>query len=156
MTAKPIPDGYHSVTPYLICKNALAAIEFYQQAFNAETKLVLKMPDGGVAHGEIMIGNSHVMLADEQPQMNFVSPDSLGGSPVSLMIYLNDVDTAFSQAVNAGAIVIREVEDQFYGDRAGTLKDPFGHTWTLATHVQDLSEDELEQKFQALMGQDPQ
>ncbi|WP_394174610.1 VOC family protein [Thalassotalea litorea] len=156
MTAKAIPDGYHSVTPYLICKNALAAIEFYQQAFDAEVKLVLEIPGGGVAHGELLIGNSHVMLADEQPQMNFVSPDSLGGSAVSLMIYINDVDTAFAQAIGAGAEVVRNVEDQFYGDRAGTLIDPFGHTWTLATHTEDVSEQELEQRFEALMAKAPQ
>lgn len=153
MAANAIPEGYHSVTPYLICKNARQAIEFYQKAFNAEVKLILDMPGGGVAHGEILIGNSHVMLADEQPEMNFSSPQSIGGSPVSLMVYLEDVDKAFAQAIDAGAEQLRAVEDQFYGDRAGTLKDPFGHTWTLATHIEDLSEQELEQRFQELMQQ---
>ena len=143
MPVKPIPEGYHSVTPYLIIKGASAAIDFYKKAFGA-TEL-FRMPDRGgkgLAHAEIKIGDSPIMLADEQPQM-YRSPQSLGGTPVSLMIYVEDVDTVFPRAVAAGAKVVKPIADQFYGDRSGTLHDPFGHLWTIATHKKDVSSEEM-------------
>ena len=153
MTVKAIPDGYHSVTPYLIAKGANAAIDFYKAAFHAETTLVMNTPDGGVAHAELRIGNSPIMLADESPEMGFLSPETLGGAGVSLMIYTENVDQMFAIALEAGAQELRPVIDQFYGDRAGTLKDPFGHTWTIATHMEDLTEDQLNQRMQDYFNQ---
>lgn len=144
MSVKPIPEGYHSVTPYLVVDGAAEAIDFYRQAFGATE--VLRMPMGDkIGHAEIKIGDSHVMLADEFPERDIRGPKARGGISSSLMIYLNDVDTAFRRALDAGAKVDpgMEVKDQFYGDRAGTLIDPFGHKWTLATHVKDVPEEEL-------------
>ncbi|OUS24347.1 glyoxalase [Thalassotalea sp. 42_200_T64] len=149
MYVKTIPDGYHSLTPYLIVKGASAAIEFYQAAFDAEVILRLDTPDGGVAHAELKIGDSHLMMAEECADMGFLSPQTLGGSGMSLMLYLEDVDSAFERAIVAGGIQLREVKDQFYGDRAGTLKDPFGHAWTLGTHKEDLTEEEIKQRMMA-------
>ncbi len=148
---KPIPDGYHSVTPYLIVDDAARAIDFYKQAFGAEEKFRMPMGDK-IGHAEIKIGDSHVMLADEFPERDIRGPKSRGGVTSSLMIYLPDVDTAFQRALDAGARVDgdMEVKDQFYGDRSGTLIDPFGHKWTLATHVRDVSEDEMRQKMEAM------
>lgn len=147
-TVKPIPDGYHSVTPYLIIKGAAAAIEFYQQAFGA-TKLFILEHEGKVGHAEIMIGDSHIMIADEHPEMGFVSPQTLGGTPVSLMIYVEDVDTVFNRAITAGGVELKPLQDQFYGDRSGTLSDPFGHVWTVATHIEDVSPAEIDQRVAA-------
>ncbi|KGK00050.1 VOC family protein [Thalassotalea sp. ND16A] len=149
MSVKAIPDGYHSITPYLIVKDGNAAIKFYQSAFSAEIILVLNTPDGGVAHAEIKIGDSHIMLAEEYMDMDFVSPETLGGAGLSLMLYLDDVDLAFAQAIAAGGLELKAVADQFYGDRAGTLKDPFGHVWTLGTHIEDLTEDQIKQRMMA-------
>jgi PhnB protein len=149
---KPIPDGYHSVTPYLSLKSADAAIKFYERAFGAKEILRLPMPDGGVAHAEIEIGNSRVMMADENPGYGNKSPETLGGSPISLAIYVEDVDSAFDKAVKAGATVKRPVEDQFYGDRAGTLMDPFGYQWSLMTHKEDVSPDEMKGRMQKMFG----
>ncbi|WNC70168.1 VOC family protein [Thalassotalea nanhaiensis] len=149
MPVKAIPDGYHSITPYLIVKDGNAAVKFYQNAFSAEIILVLNTPDGGIAHAEIKIGDSHIMLAEEYMDMGFVSPETLGGAGVSLMLYLENVDQSFTKAINAGGIELKPVSDQFYGDRAGTLKDPFGHIWTLGTHKEDLSEDEIKQRMMA-------
>lgn len=143
MPVKPIPEGYHSVTPYLIIKGASTAIDFYKRAFGA-TEL-FRMPDAsgkGVMHAEIKIGDSPIMLADEQPEM-YRGPQSLGGTPVSLMLYVDDVDTVFPRAVAAGAKVVKPVQDQFYGDRSGTLTDPFGHLWTISTHKKDVSPEEM-------------
>lgn len=149
-TVKPIPDGYHTATPYLITNNAESAIEFYKKAFNAIEKMRLKDPSGKIMHAEIMIGASPIMLGEECPDMDALSPQSLGGSPVSIHLYVEDVDAMAAQAVAAGAKVCRPVEDQFYGDRTGTLTDPFGHTWTIATHKEDVSLEEVEKRFAAL------
>jgi PhnB protein len=151
MPAKPIPDGYHSVTPYLIVSNAARALDFYKQAFGATELMRMEQPGGKVGHAEIQIGDSRVMLADEFPEMGAKSPDSIGGSPVGLMLYVPDVDTRFKQALAAGAKEQRPVQDQFYGDRSGTLLDPFGHQWTIGTHKEDLSDDEIKQRMAAMM-----
>ncbi len=143
MSVKPIPDGYHSVTPYLICQGAAAAIEFYKSAFGATELFRLPMPDGKVGHAEIKIGNSPIMLADEFPGMGFNSPTTLKGTPVSLMIYVEDCDAMFAKAVELGATVIKPLQDQFYGDRSGCLADPFGHVWTISTHKEDVSPEEM-------------
>ena len=146
MTAKPIPDGYHTATPYLIVKKAAEAIEFYKRAFGATELMRLVAPSGAVGHAEIKIGNSPIMLADERPDEGFRSPQSLGGSAVSILLYVEDADTSFSQATAAGAQMLRPVKDQFYGDRSGTLQDPFGHVWTIATHTEDLSPSEINRR----------
>lgn len=136
----PIPKGYHSVTPGLAVRNAAAAIEFYKKAFGAKEKTRMPGPDGqSVMHAELQIGDSYVMIGEEMPQMGSPSPESLNGSPVSLYIYVKNVDKAFEQAVNAGASVVMPVTDMFWGDRHGALKDPFGHRWGLATRKQNLS-----------------
>ena len=144
MAAQPKPEGYHSVTPYIIVDGAAEAIRFYEQALGATEGLRLPMGDTGrLAHAEIRIGDSVVMLADEYPDMDVRGPASRGGVTSSLMVYLDDVDTAFQRAIDAGGKVDRPLENQFYGDRSGTFIDPFGHKWTLATHVEDVPEDEL-------------
>ena len=150
MAVKPVPEGYHTLTPYLVMKNAARAIEFYKKAFGASEVLRIPAPDGGVAHAEVKIGDSILMLADEHPDMGFVGPETLGGSAVSLMIYLEGVDDVFKRAIESGARELRPVQDQFYGDRSGTLTDPFGHVWTIATHVEDVSEEELQRRMQEM------
>ncbi|MFN2577011.1 MAG: VOC family protein [Pyrinomonadaceae bacterium] len=150
MAVKQIPKGYHSVTPYLIVRAANEAIEFYKQAFAAVELFRFPSPDGKVGHAEIKIGDSPIMLADEYPDMGYKGPESIGGSPVSLMIYVEDVDTVFNQAVTAGAAVKEALQDKFYGDRMGTVIDPFGHIWHLATHKEDLSMDEMQERMKAL------
>jgi PhnB protein len=149
MSVKPQPDGYHSVTPYLICKNAAAAIEFYRQAFGATPSMAMNAPDGRIMHAEIKIGDSVVMLADEHPEIHALSPDTVGGTPVSLLVYVPDVDAVFAKAVECGATAERAVATQFYGDRTGGIRDPFGHRWYLATHVKDVSREEMEDRTQA-------
>ena len=149
---KPIPDGYHTATPYLIVKGAAKAIDFYQRAFGATELFRMPVPDGKIMHAEIRIGNSPIMLADEFPERKIVGPQSLGGTPIGLLLYMEDVDTMFRQAIDAGATVERPVENQFYGDRSGTLVDPFGHRWTIATHVEDVSSEEMEKRFAAMCG----
>jgi PhnB protein len=149
MSVKPQPDGYRSVTPYLICKNAAAAIEFYKQVFRATTSLAMNAPDGRIMHAEIKIGDSVVMLADESPEMHALSPQTVGGTPVSLLLYVPDVDATFAKAVESGATAERAVATQFYGDRTGGIVDPFGHRWYLATHVEDVSPDEMKSRTQA-------
>jgi PhnB protein len=149
-TVKPIPDGYHSVTPYLALKNADAAIKFYKQAFGAKEIMRLPTPDGGLAHAEISIGDSRIMMSDEMPAYGNKSAETLGGSPISLAVYVEDVDSAFDQAVKAGATVKRPVEDQFYGDRAGTLMDPFGYQWSLMTHKEDVSGEEMQKRMKKM------
>lgn len=143
MPVKPIPDGYHTITPYLSVRDAVRAIEFYKQAFGAQERGVMKGPDGKVMHAEIMIGDSIIMLGDEFPEYGALSPQSIGGSPMGLHIYVDGVDAAFERAVKAGAQVEMPVMDQFWGDRYGKLKDPFGHKWSIATHTKDLSMDEM-------------
>ncbi len=151
MTVSPIPAGYHSVTPYLCIKGAAKAIAFYKEAFGAkEVMEPIVSPDGAIGHAEIQIGNSRIMLSDEFPSMQVLSPQSLGGSAVHLMIYVEDVDKAAEQAIAAGAEVIRPVEKQFYGDRSGQFADPFGYRWTLATHVEDVPADELKRRAAAM------
>lgn len=151
MTVPFKPPGYHSVTPYLALRDAKAAIDFYTRALGAELVLKLDLPDGRIAHAEIRIGDSVLMLAEENAEWGNRSPQSLGGSPVSLMIYLPDVDAAFDRAIQAGASRVRPVEDQFYGDRSGTLADPYGYQWTLATHVEDVSTEEAQRRMNAML-----
>ena len=148
---KPIPDGYHTATPYLIVRGAADAIAFYQRAFNATETMRMPGPGGKVMHAEIKIGDSPIMLADECPQMNALSPQTIGGSPMFLMLYVEDVDTLTRQAIAAGATVERPVQDQFYGDRSGTLVDPFGHRWTLSTHIEDVSPEEMMRRMEGMM-----
>jgi PhnB protein len=145
----PIPEGYHSVTPYIVVDGAARAIEFYKQVFGATELFRMDGPDGKVGHAEIKIGDSHVMLADEHPEMNARGPRSFGGSPVSLMLYVEDVDATVARAVEAGATLKRPVADQFYGDRAGGVEDPFGHFWYVATHVEDVPPEELRKRAAA-------
>lgn len=147
MAVKPIPEGYHAVTPYLIVKGAARAIEFYKQAFGATEIMRFPGPDGGIAHAEIKIGDSVVMLSDTPMGGEFRDPQALGGSPIGLMIYVPEVDKTFKNAVSAGAKQSRAVVDQFYGDRSGTLIDPFGHVWTVATHVEDVSPQEMQKRM---------
>ena len=143
---KPIPEGYHSVTPYLIVDDAKSAIDFYTRAFGAEEKFRLPMGDK-IGHAEIKIGDSFVMLADEFPDMGHLGPKNRGGTTVSLVVYVPDVNTAFPKAIAAGAKELKPLQDQFWGDRMGTLTDPFGHQWSLATHVQDVAPEEMEQRM---------
>ena len=149
---KPIPDGYHTATPYLIIGGAGDAIEFYKKAFGATELFRFPTPDGKIGHAEIKIGDSPIMLADEYPEMGYKGPQSLGGSPVSIMIYVEDVDTIFNQAVAAGAAIKEAVSDKFYGDRLGTVTDPFGHVWHISTHKEDVSIEEMQKRAQAAHG----
>jgi PhnB protein len=144
--AKAIPEGYQSVTPYLVMSGAAKALDFYQKAFGATDVMRMQDPNGRIAHAEIKIGSSHIMLADEYPEMGFRGPTSLGGSAVSLMLYVDDADETFKRALSAGAQELQPMKDQFYGDRSGTLKDPFGHVWTIATHVEDIPPAEMERR----------
>jgi len=146
---KPVPDGYHTATPYLIVKGAAQAIEFYKKAFGATELMRMPQPGGKIGHAEIKIGDSPIMLADESPDVGARSPQSIGGSPVSIMLYVEDVDRIFSQAVEAGAKVKRPVADQFYGDRTGGIEDPFGHLWYIATHKEDVSPEEMRKRAAA-------
>ena len=143
---KPIPDGYHTATPYLIVNDAAGAIEFYKRAFGATEVMRMAQPNGKIGHAEIKIGDSPIMLADESPEMGARGPKSFGGSPVSILLYVEDVDTTFSRAVAAGAKVQRPVADQFYGDRTGGVEDPFGHVWYIATHTENVSPEEMRKR----------
>jgi PhnB protein len=147
-----IPTGYHTVTPYLIVRNAAAALDFYKKAFGAVELMRFPGPGGKLMHAEMKIGDSPVMLADEMPEEGHVGPQTLGGAAVSLLLYVENVDARFAQAIAAGATVKRAVADQFYGDRTGTLADPFGHVWSLATHKEDVSMEEMQRRT-AKMGQ---
>jgi len=151
MPVSPIPPGYHSVTPYITVRGAAKAIEFYKQAFGAIEIMRYAMPDGTIAHAEIKIGDSPVMLSDEMPAFGNRGPESLGGASGGLMVYLPNVDEAFAQAVAAGAKVFKPLQDQFYGDRSGSVTDPFGHVWTLSTHIEDVPEEEMMKRFDAVM-----
>ena len=151
MTAavKPIPEGHHTVTPYLILSGASDAIAFYEKALGAEEVLRLADPGGKVHHAEISIGDSRVMLADEHPEIQALSPKTVGGSPVSIHLYLEDVDRAVERAVAAGAKLVRPVADQFYGDRVGGIEEPFGYRWFVATHKEDLTIEEIRRRAAA-------
>lgn len=149
MTVQPVPGGYHAVTPYMIVDGASEAIEFYKEAFAATERMRLSGESGKVMHAEIAIGDSVIMLADEFPEMNIRGPKSFGGSPVSLALYVENVDDVFGRAVEAGCVEVRPVATQFYGDRTGTLTDPWGHQWTIATHVEDVSPEEMQKRMAA-------
>ena len=143
---KPVPDGYHTVTPHLIVNDGAAALEFYKKAFGAVELFRMTRPDGRIGHAEIKIGDSPVMLADEHPEMGALSPRSVGGSPVSIYLYVANADAMFNQAVAAGASAVRPLQNQFYGDRTGGVKDPFGYQWYIATHIEDVSPEELQRR----------
>jgi len=152
MSVKPIPDGYHTLTPHMIVRDATRAIEFYKQAFGAKERGgVMKGPDGKVMHAELMIGDSILMLADEFPNYGSLSPEGRGGTSMALHIYVDNVDAAFDRAVKAGAKVEMPLADQFWGDRYGKLKDPFGHEWSIATHTKDMSADEMKRQMNDAM-----
>ena len=147
---KPIPDGYHSMTPYLIVDGAAKAIDFYTKIFGATEKMRMPGPGGKVGHAELNLGDTMIMLADEHPEMDARGPRAFGGSAVSLMVYVPDVDATVEKATAAGAKVVRKVENQFYGDRMGTIDDPFGHRWHVATHVEDVSPEEMAKRAAAM------
>jgi PhnB protein len=144
MAVNPIPEGYHTITPYLIISEAAKAIDWYKGAFGAQQTLRMEDPNTGkVGHAELKIGDSYIMLADEYPDMGYRSPKTLGGAGISLLLYVKDVDAIVKQAVDAGAKLERPVQNQFYGDRTGTIQDPFGHVWSIATHIEDVSPEEM-------------
>ena len=145
---KPIPEGYHSITPYLVIDGAAKALDYYKKAFGA-IELFRMEHQGKIGHAEMKIGDSPFMLSDEHPEMDYKGPKALGGSPVGIMIYVADCDTIFKQAIDAGGTEMQALKDQFYGDRSGTLKDPFGHIWTVATHKEDVSPEEIEKRLAA-------
>jgi PhnB protein len=145
---KPIPEGYHTVTPYLICDGAAQAIDFYKKAFGAVEIMRMPMPGGRLGHAELKIGDSHIMLADENPKAGVRSPKHYSGTPVSILIYVEKVDHVFNEAVAAGAKAVRAPEDMFYGDRTSSVVDPFGHSWYIHTHVKDVSPEEMEKAMQ--------
>ena len=140
-----VPQDMHTVTPHLVCDGAAAAIEFYKKAFNAVETARMEMPDGKIIHAMVRIGDSNVMLVDEFPDYGSVGPNKLNGTPVTLHVYVPDVDKSFAQALAAGATVKMPLENQFWGDRYGIVTDPFGHSWSLATHVKDVSPEEMQQ-----------
>ena len=150
MTVQKIPDGYHTVTPYLIVSDANAAIDFYSRAFGATERYRMPGPDGQVMHAELQVGNSILMLSDENPGMGALSPESVGGTPASFLIYTEDVDAAFARAVEAGAEEAQPPTDMFWGDRFARVLDPFGHPWALATHVEDVGPEEIDRRLQAM------
>ena len=152
MAASSTPAGYHSVTPSLIVRDAPKAIAFYQRAFGAENLGAMAGPDGRVMHAEIRIGDSIVMLSDEFPEFGVKSPRTLGGTPVTIHLYVEDVDDTFRRALDAGAKELRAVEDKFYGDRGGEFEDPFGHRWSVASHVEDVAPEEMERRMAEMAG----
>jgi PhnB protein len=153
MAVQPIPEGYHSLTPYLAVEDADKAIEFYKDAFGAQELLRMPGPDGKIAHAELEIGDSKLMLSDPFPQSNVKPPSERGGPTASIFMYVEDVDAIFEQGQRAGAKVVSELEDMFWGDRFGTLSDPFGHVWSIATHKEDLSEKEMAERSKAAMAE---
>jgi PhnB protein len=150
MAVKPIPDGYSSITPYLYIRGASDAIEFYKRAFGAQELFRFPAPNGRVGHAELKMGNAIVMLADEHPEMKVAGPATLGGTSVGIMLYVDKVDDVFARAVADGAKVEKAIENQFYGDRSGTIVDPFGHRWTIATHVEDVTPQEMEERMKKM------
>ena len=151
MAAKPVPEGYHTVTPYLSVDDAAAAIRFYERAFGATEMMRMPTPDGKIAHAEIRIGDSLVMVSDPMPQSTVRPPQEVGGTTAGIFLYVDDVDAAFAQALEAGATSLMEPADMFWGDRFGSLTDPFGHHWSLATHVEDLTEEQIAERARAAM-----
>ena len=151
MATKPIPEGYHTVTPYLAVDDAAQAIDFYKRAFGAKERMRMEAPGGKIGHAELQIGDSVVMLSDPFPQSNVRPPKEVGGTSAGVFMYVEDVDAVVKQAVDAGATVTMEVADQFWGDRFGTVSDPFGHSWSLATHVEDLAPEEIAERGKAAM-----
>jgi len=145
-----IPEGYNSITPYLVIKGAAEAIEYYKSVFGATEVMRMPDPSGRIGHAELKIGNSHIMLADEFPEMNYRGPVSDGSSPVSILLYVEDVDSIVGRAVAAGAKILKPVQDQFYGDRSGFIQDPFGHLWGVATHKEDVSPQEMEERMKKM------
>ena len=148
-SARAIPEGYRSVTPYLIVQGAARAIDFYKAAFDAKERMRVNQADGRIGHAEITVGDSMIMLADEFPEHGIRGPRSLGGSPVTIHLYVEDVDATVARAVAAGAQITRAVQDQFYGDRSGSVTDPFGHVWSVSTHQEDVSTEEIERRAAA-------
>jgi PhnB protein len=153
MAVNAVPEGYHNVTPYLIINGAAKAIEFYKQTFGAQEEMRMNDPSGRIGHAELKIGDSHIMLADQTMDGKHRSPDAYGGSPVSLLLYVDDVDSTVALAASNGARIDREVQDQFYGDRMGTIVDPFGHIWSIATHKEDVSPEEMKKRMAAMSKQ---
>ena len=153
MAPKPIPEGYNTVTPYLAVDDAAAAIEYYTKVFGAKESVRMDGPDGGIAHAELDIGDSKIMLSDPLPQASTKTPKELGGTSASIFIYVEDVDAIVKKAVDAGATVTMEVQDQFWGDRYGSIMDPFGHAWSIATHIEDVPPEEIEERAKAAMAQ---
>jgi PhnB protein len=151
MATQPIPEGYSTISPYLAVDDAAEAIAYYKKAFGAEETVRMEAPDGKIGHAELKIGDSHVMLSDPFPQASTTPPKELGGTSASIFMYVEDVDAVVQQAVGAGATVTMEVEDQFWGDRFGSITDPFGHIWSIATHVEDLTPEEIEERGKAAM-----
>lgn len=150
---KPIPEGYPRLSPYLCIDGAAAAIEFYREVFGASERMRMPAPDGKIGHAELLVGDSVIMLSDEFPEMDARSPKTVGGTPVTLILYVEDVDAVFDRALRAGATSLRPVEDQFYGDRSCQFEDPFGHRWNIATHVEDVPPEEMSQRVaQAMEG----
>jgi len=147
MSVKPIPDGYHSLTPYLCVQGGNAAIEYYKKAFGATEMFRMDGPGGTIAHAELRIGDSVIMLSDENIEWGALSPKTVGGTPTGLMLYVENVDEVFARALEAGGEVVKPLTDQFYGDRSGTLTDPFGHKWTVGTHIEDVSPEEMERRM---------
>ena len=149
MAVKPIPEGYRTITPYIIVRNCAAALDWYKNAFGAEEKVRCAMPDGRIGHAEIKIGDSMLMMADEAPEWGSKSPQALGGTPFGICLYVLDSDASFQRAVAAGATVERPIADQFYGDRSGTIIDPYGHKWTISTHKREVSPEEIDRGMKA-------
>jgi PhnB protein len=152
-TVKPIPEGYPRVTPYLIVQGASHAIDFYSSILGAQERMRMAGPDGSIGHAELSLGDSVVMIADEYPDMGAVSPKTVGGTPVMIHVYVEDVDDVFAKAIAAGGKELQAVEDKFYGDRSGTFEDPFGHQWSVASHVEDVPPDEMEQRAAQAMAE---
>lgn len=149
---KPIPEGYPQVIPYLVIDGAGAAIDFYGSVFGATERMRMPAPDGKIGHAELQIGDSVIMLSDEYPEMGALGPKAIGGTPVNLSVYVEDVDGVFDRAVKAGAKSLRPVENQFYGDRSGQFQDPFGHRWSVATHIEDVPPEEMAKRAAEAMG----
>jgi len=153
MGVKPIPKGYHTATPYLIVSNGAKALDYYQKAFGAEELMRFVAPGGKIGHAEFKIGDSPIMMADEHPEMGARSPQTIGGTPVSIMLYVEDVDRLYQRAIAAGGKEMLPVSDKFYGDRSGTLTDPFGHVWTISTHKEDVSPEEMDRRHKEMLKQ---